>query len=944
MITKQRLPGGAMGWCPVLVILLIVLAQPASAVNLRETPLLAAQIGYRLERELGPRRASVTHLLAWRLHSALIAREFAAGDLIQERAQGWENTLQRLEAGRDQPLPAWFAPIEMGTIEPLLLGHLMQRDSAAWHPLQQAAAAAALGRLVTSDLVPEWATHQYPALQSWARDHAPMIWQSLLSALAENPDWVPLVAPVFAGRLALDLDAPLADWLALDDQAGLELEALEQPKAGSTLQLLQRQADLLQSEDLLADRRSSPDLYLAPYQLYRRADRPSALDFAVLALSRALANVERGQFAELVQVLAGLVEIGLVEPSTVADQRLTGVLEILRNADDLVLTQMAKVDPSLSDTYLRLRQLLGDGLQRDPAQRPEALSELASLRAAGDRHTTDLQGYLQQPARAGANEDLQICMDISQSQGQYPMEPITREQFSRCLSGFAGWGLELARSAELAGRGSGPFEPGNLSRELGLNQWQRINYWIGYVDNRYSAGCGPFDETLVNPLEWALAANAYAWFAERWPAYASANDELVEVDRLMSRGVSVLENLRRMDQCRRFGSSSGRSALRMIMESYADAIDRTVAEMGNATAEFRARELRPEADIQLDADSSQSTNYRPESLRVSPCAGVSQCGMSQQLLPSRALLGLLPQAFLLADQARIGNLSACYDQVQWIDRRAEPSRVGNAAMARYYGRLSFDLKIYFSTLEGPIRDMRLTSQEEYEYLFGANSGEVLSNPCPIDLVGTQVVSQLPEKGFRLVPSRLTFLTAARTNPSAIFERHWESGDEWRDRFITGEGVELLASQSADPLLETVDSRLQGLYEGWNELIYQSLMGANGVDSLSNAMADVDREKKLLVNLARILEPNNTVQGPANRAALFGPAGLFDRDRAGGMSRQLLPANQIAPLALGFLQDARFLFGSSGQSTNAMQQAEPLVTNTLARLESLRYRFRPTSQN
>ncbi len=918
-------------------------AGPSHAINLREAPLLAEQIGYRLDRELGSARAARHHLLAWRLHSALVGREFAAGDLIQEQALRWENNMGLLETGRSRSLPAWFSPIEMGTLEPLLLGHLPQVDSATWHANQKRAAADALVRRVSADLAPEWVAQQYPPLLAWARDHAPMIWQSLLTSLAENPDWVPLVAPIFADKLALPLDAPLAQWLELTDQAGLELKALETLPADAALSLLARQAQLLQSEELLVERAGAPDLLLAPYLLYRGNDQPMALNFAMVSLARALADVERGGFAELVEVFTGVVGMGLIEPSTLVDQPLTDSLEILRSIDPLLLAQMSQVDPALSDTYLRLRQLLGDALQREPADRGRFLGELASLRAAADRHTSDLEGYLQQPVRGRVSEDLDICLDLSRFRGQYPMEPITIEQYSSCLSGFVSWGLEFSRSAELSGRSSGPFEVGNLSRELALNPWQRINYWVGYVDSRYQANCGPFDETLVNPLEWSLAANAYAWFSERWPAYVNSQEQQAEIARLMSRGESVLENLRRMDQCRRFSDSPGRSALRVVMESYAQALDLAVAEMGAQSEQFRDQRLEPGADLRLDGNAEQTTNYRPESLRVLPCNGVAQCGMDQELLPSRALLGLLPQTFLLADQARVGQLSACYGNVQWIERRGEPTRVGNAAMARYSGRLSFDLTISFSTLREPVRQMRLTSQDEYEYLFGANSPEVLNNPCPIDLVGTQVVSQLPSKGVRLVPSRLTFMTAGRADPSQIFASQWAQGNEWRDRFVTGEGVELLSEQSAEPLIEPVNNRLNALYQQWNDVVYVSLLDADSGTELGKSMSDVEREKRLLISLTRLLEPFQTIREPANRAALFGPSGLFDRARANELSRQSVPVNQIPTLALGLLEDARFLFGGASTSARS-RQAEPLITNTLARLESLRYRLSASGQN
>ncbi|MEM9532241.1 MAG: hypothetical protein AAGA23_15105 [Pseudomonadota bacterium] len=905
-----------------LAFLLLGLTLPAAAmIDAENVDALAVEMAYRLDRELGSADAARQHLLIWRLTDALESPQLTAGEPIQVRAQRWQQNLA--EGMVPAPLPAWFAPAGLGVAQHLTMARLGQPDSADWNSRRGRQLVSHLAALLSEDLSPEWAAQQGPEVLAWARDRAPMIWRRFLTALADNPDYLPLAAPVVDSWLALPLDAPLPEWTALTDAAALEIKTL--PELGSVVDLLGEEAQLLASEELLVERRNAARLRLAPYLLHLNGVDPEPLQLALLSLTRALAGAERGAFAELVRVLASLAEIVLVENTEANDEAVAAALEALRGTDDLLLSQLTRVDPGLQENYLRLRQLLGEALQSPPPQRRELLGELAALAASAEGHSSDLDGYLAQPVRAQPAADADICFDISQPPQRYPPEPISRDQFRNCLASFVSWGTELAQGSELAGEASGPFENSNLARELRLPPWQRINYWIGYLDRFLGADCGPFDERLVNPLEWALASASYIWFAERWPGYFAEHNYAADINRLMAQGEAALQNLRRMGNCRRFDAGAGRTALRVIMEMYAESLNGAVAAVGETTAAFRASQLEPGADVRLDETARQTTNYRPEDLLVGPCGAAPQCTLDQELQPSRALLGLLPQIFLVADQVRVGQLEACYENVRWIERRAEPAPVGNEAMASYFGRLSFDLRINSGAQAEPIRLMRLTSQEEFEYLFGANKPEVLEDPCPSALVGTQVQAELPGRRLGLVPNRLTFMTAGRAEPGQVVERHWAEGDEWRDRFVTGEGVEVLSALDGEAMVEATQLRLEALNAAWNQMLYQGLTGVANDSPLTEPMISVQNQRDVLDKLARLLAPQRAVNDPTVRAALRGRYGLFDQGRARQLAAAEVPANQVAPLALGYLEDARFLFAEGARG------AEPLITSTLARL-------------
>lgn len=906
------------------VVCLTLTAILASPMAPAQEASLATQLAYRIDRELGAVDGAQRHLLAWRLWSALDSGEFKPGTAVTEILLSWQQNLERLENAAPVTLPAWFAPLPDNVASDLMLAWIADPEYAPWHRSQRLASAARLAPIVTSDTPPDWALVQHPRLLAWARDHAPWIWSRLLEYIEENPDWMPLLEPAVSHWTALPLDAGAEAWAALDDLAAAELRRLRQPVGDPALAILRAEAELLDSEALLVERFRAESAPLASYQLYRNARLPTDFDLALLALSRAVAGVEQGEFVQLVEVLASLTQIVLLQPESIDPQRTAQVVELLRATDPIILQQLEAVDPGLQAVYLQLRRLMADAAAARDA--PANLRLVASLRAALRMDTSDLEGYLSQPMRTALENDLLVCFDISRGTGPRPREPIALSQYQSCQSSFLRWATETAMSPELAGEASGPFEIANLERELELSPWQRVNYWTGYLADQLGEEC-ELDLELVNALEWAVAANAYVVFAQRWPAYFQATDSSEQIDRMLGAGQRLVAALTPLSRC-----GSGTSPLMAAAAEYAEALDETVVQLAAATQDFRATRLVPGADIRLDGDAWQVTNYRPESLQVVPCGNQAVCNVSQPLTPSRALFSLLPSPFLVADQVRVGSLQLCYDQIRWEDRRAELAKVGNPAMARYFGRLSFELHARMAGVEEPILSMRLTSDEEYEYLFGENAQSVLDDPCPRALIGTQVRATMPERMINLVPRRLTFMTADRADPAKILEAHWAQGSEWRDRFVTGEGVELLASRSAESIVDAVNARLADLFRDWNAQIYDQLLSGGADSALAEAMNRLDTDRRLISTLAKLLAPRQGVSDPATRAALVGAQGLFDRSVARRLRQQGVPVSQIPALALGHYEDARYLFLASRPERVV---ADPLVSGTLARLAALR---------
>ena len=99
------------------------------------------------------------------------------------------------------------------------------------------------------------------------------------------------------------------------------------------------------------------------------------------------------------------------------------------------------------------------------------------------------------------------------------------------------------------------------------------------------------------------------------------------------------------------------------------------------------------------------------------------------------------------------------------------------------------------------------SPDEYHYLFGAATDEVLDDSCPTEWIGTRVTTGLGgDRRIRVVPDRLTYLTAARSLPSRIITGNWARGQHWRAAFETGIGVTAHAHGGDSGLVERLGQR------------------------------------------------------------------------------------------------------------------------------------------
>jgi len=305
--------------------------------------------------------------------------------------------------------------------------------------------------------------------------------------------------------------------------------------------------------------------------------------------------------------------------------------------------------------------------------------------------------------------------------------------------------------------------------------------------------------------------------------------------------------------------------------------------MRNAEREVRSQFLAPGADIQLDGQPYQATAYRPDNLLIGPCDPERVCEMSGELSATRALLGLFSDVYLVADQSGLGKVEICYDHMEWVDRRSEPVRSGDGNVANYFGHLAFDLRGRYLSQANSVDlfAFRFRTPQEHHYMFAAATEEVLDDSCPVEWIGTRIVTPLPEGKRRIVPNRLTYLSASRTLPSRLLSQNWDGGAEWRDWFVTGIGVQELPVTPLEDLGPRLGQHLGSLYRLEQEAVYGSILRASpdpdfsGMTPLFEAMMRLTTAKDLVRNQAVLFYPQVMNDADQIRSALAGHDGLLD---------------------------------------------------------------------
>jgi hypothetical protein len=528
--------------------------------------------------------------------------------------------------------------------------------------------------------------------------------------------------------------------------------------------------------------------------------------------------------------------------------------------------------------YLQAGEAAPERLSALRAGMADAVAQLVLL-------IPDMGFYFDQPVRERISEEVTRCVGFIAEIDPSAGGGLSRDQFDSCLGNMAAMASELLSEAELAGDMDGPFGMEQLRRELVMTPWQRINFALGYLEERFSSGCEAPQDPLPNPLEWANLATTISWFARQSPVYFQTPENEALVLEIRQQGTDLLESLvQQVDCISGTGAGINDPVVRSLVD-YRTSLDALVAGLREAELNFRSEVLKQGSDVMLHGDADQRTAYRPEELLIGPCDAARTCEMSATMEPTRALVGLFPDTYLIADQTGLGEVAICYDNVQWVNRRSEPVRADDPHVANYYGQLSFDLVGRYREKDQMtnIFGFNFVSPTEYHYLFGAATEEVLGDSCPTEWVGTKIVTPMKSDSvIRVVPDRLTYLTAARSLPSRIINSHWSKNEEWRDSFITGRNVSQYSYPPDLQIADRVNQHLQNLYQSEQSAFYRALLRPprrskpTEMDTLFTLLDEVSTRKALVRTYLNMFYPHLMIDSDEIRGSLQGYSALLDR--------------------------------------------------------------------
>jgi hypothetical protein len=574
-------------------------------------------------------------------------------------------------------------------------------------------------------------------------------------------------------------------------------------------------------------------------------------------------------------------------PEPLPRSRIPRVLaELLPRLSNTFSREFAAVDPRINSTLAAVF----DAVQFLQSERPDPdrvgslRQDMADAIAQMVLMVREMNYYFDQPVRRQITEEVNTCSNLAANQGSSGSENLTREQFDGCLANLVEFSSNLVSREELAGDPDGPFGVDQLRRELMMPPWQRINFSLGYMHERFTTACELPDEPIPNPLEWSGLATLVVWFARQAPVYFQTPENEALVGQMRQHGFELLRMMEQQVDCiSGEGAGINDPVVRSLVD-YRAALQELVAGVRQAELTFREENLRPGADIVLQGDATQQTAYRREEMMIGPCDPDLYCEMTGELEATRALVGLFPDAYLIADQSGLGEIEICYENVRWVERRAEPVRADDPHVANYFGKLSFDLIGRYQEKEQAARifGANFVSPDEYHYLFAAATEEVAGDSCPMEWVGTQIVTKLnSDNAVRVVPDRLTYLAGARKKPSEIINANWGRGAEWRDWFVTGLGVTPYEFEPDPGLPDRINQHLQSLYQAEQAALYTSLLRPQSRGSrfddetLAELQEELTARKALVRSYINLFYPNKLIDSDKIRAALEGNDALLD---------------------------------------------------------------------
>ncbi len=544
-------------------------------------------------------------------------------------------------------------------------------------------------------------------------------------------------------------------------------------------------------------------------------------------------------------------------------------------------------------------------------------------------YLSDIESYMEQPFRRLLQQQLEVCLNLSEESTPLPDEPIEPRQYTGCVEDLVYWANQQARSNELSGSFQKPENDEALARVLELPAWQLINtlYAMEARD-----GCLEGAQHRVNPLEWLLASAALTWFNDRWPQYLRTYRPVSFLQQAIDAGEQLQQDFACLKEP--VGDILGKRLAQVAAQW--QRVKQLTTAVGD---EYRQQKLKPGSDIDLLDTFRQTSHYRPESLTIGPCNPRNTCGVNNQLEPSRSLMALFPNHLLLADQLGLGDLRLCYDDVGWSRRETGPTHLSNPAVANYYGHLTLTLKGYFN--DKLVFSRRIQSLQKHHYLFARNDPDILALACPLPILGEQIVTQLPEGTHGLVPNRLTFLTAARTSPGAIISHNWIQGEEWRDQLADDLRASELAFHPLDSVKKAVEEKFIEHASAVQKLIYRLLLGVDQGDTpIQKKLAQAARQhhlyRQLAQAMANVFISDRLLSDQQVRGVFYGDQRLPDQNMLVTFYQQQVAIREASNRFESLQQKALAYWMEHGKKASAEQKNFQVFSPVLLKLKGQKH--------
>jgi hypothetical protein len=211
--------------------------------------------------------------------------------------------------------------------------------------------------------------------------------------------------------------------------------------------------------------------------------------------------------------------------------------ELVADLRDEMRARFDRIDQRLDRMYVGILARLAEidfNLGQVAGNVEELQASLYQLHTELTRLTADLQAQLDAVGRRDLVEGINGVLNFQERTGQ----PIDAESFLEGENLFFSWGHDHAKDALQAGPEQRTFTDDDLLRELTrFGAATNVNYLREVPAERF--GLAPLSQSrLANPLDWIVAAEAYAQLSEESPALAAQISD-ARVDDLIEIGESL---------------------------------------------------------------------------------------------------------------------------------------------------------------------------------------------------------------------------------------------------------------------------------------------------------------------------------------------------------------------------------------------------------------------